>query len=187
MSDPIANAADKLGQLYRDIAPRLRAALSMRGIVIRNGCPVTVADEADLPTIDLGLAGFIAAVRESRQLAVSSEFCSTAIYPQVTDNLWFRYVHDMGHMLYGCEFDYAGESCLHPLLWNWIETSPTFWALSLEEQRWVWCVYHADTQGQTDYFEETGEFPDDQAAFVRKHATDCYNRHFAQGEYHAQA
>lgn len=184
-TDSIRGAAVLLAQLYRDIAPDLRLALRLRySISLNHQCPVT-APEHLLPSITDGWAAFLVQVKEAGRLTVSRENCATSIYPQPNDNLWFRFVHDMGHLLYQCEFDYAGETELHRRLWAWIETTPLFWSLTREEQRWVWLVYLADTQGQTDYYEEHGSFPVDQAAFVIDCATTYYKDHF--GDAHETA
>lgn len=178
-------AADRLAQLYRDIAPRLRDALLHRGIRLHHACPVGPSDRLDLPSIDNGVAHFTDQVREAGALAVSREFCEGTIYPTALDNMWFRFVHDMAHMLYQCEFDTAGELELHPRLWNWIETQPLYWSLSHANQQMVYCVYMADTQGQTHYYAQHGCFPQDQAAFV---IGDACRRHLLMtGGNNAQA
>lgn len=162
-------AAFQLAQLYRDIEPRLRVSLAHKGIYVANYIPRGVHG-TPIP-VDQGIKHFTATVQARRELLVSKDFCDTSIYPAMVDNLWFRHVHDLGHMLYQCDFDSAGERELHPQLWKWIETSPGYWMLSRNEQRWVYAVYWADTQGQTEYYDEHGKFPDDQAEFVSSYAS----------------
>lgn len=173
--DPITLAAYHLSILYYIIAYPLTLALAASGVKINHSCPRVVAGQP----YDVGGKNAVSVMRDtvasSGTLWVSSDFCEGTIYETASDNHWFRFIHDMGHILYGCEFDYAGETRLHGSLWQWIESCPQFWALTSEQQRWVKAVYLADTQGQTEYFELFGVFPNNQAEFVRVEAERYYN------------
>lgn len=164
----VLQAAASLAVLYRHVEPRIRGALAYTGLTLRQGIPCVNNDAA--PSIDQGIAAFTAQVKDVGILVVSGEFSSRTIYPTAQDNHWFRHVHDMAHILYQCEFDSEGESKLHPLLWRWIETTPFFWSLPADMQAWVRAVYYADTQGQTDYFDKHGAFPNNQRVFVAEAA-----------------
>lgn len=174
MQDPIDLAAYHLSILYRAIAYPLTQALKLSGVPISHACPRVVAGQPYDVTGAVAVSVMRAKVVETGMLWVSSDFCDNTIYETASDNQWFRFVHDMGHILYGLAFDSAGEKQLHKNLWQWIETCPQYWALTAEQQRWVYAVYMADTQGQTDYFDLLGEFPPNQRAFVRSNAGDYY-------------
>lgn len=174
MQDPIDLAAYHLANLYRHIAFPLTQALKFQGVNLTHSCPRTTPGQPYDVTGDAPLTAMRDKVVATGQLWVSSDFCADTIYETAADNQWFRFIHDMGHLLYGCEFDSAGEAELHKRLWQWLETCPSFWALTTEEQRWVKAVYLADTQGQTDYFDEHGEFPKYQRIVVRQLAEVYY-------------
>ena len=116
--------------------------------------------------VSLGVDAMREAVRVERVLLVSLLNADTAIYG-AEGNAWFRFFHDLGHMLYGLDFTAEDENKLHALLWvHHLEGTRTFAELSKLEQELVSLVYDADTTGQTDYFTEHGEFPADQTAFA---------------------
>lgn len=172
--DPITLAAYHLSILYRAIAYPLTQALAVSGVKLNHSCPRVVAGQPYDVSGETAVSVMRDAVASTGMLWVSSDFCDDTIYETASDNHWFRFVHDMGHLLYGCAFDSAGESKLHASLWQWIETCPQYWALPADQQRWVKAVYLADTQGQTDYFDVVGEFPSNQAGFVRSNAGEWY-------------
>lgn len=171
----IEQAAFNLSVLYRHAAHNLVEALANKGIKLNHRCPRVTAGQPHVVEGPLALLDMRHKVQETGQLWVSSDFSDQTIYPEPSDNHWFRFVHDMGHLLYDCGFDSEGEAKLHPLLWQWLATVPGFHSLTPQEQRWCWAVYMADTQGQSDYFDEHGEFPEDQRAFVITKAKEYYD------------
>lgn len=173
MSRIIIDAADTLGQMYRDAAHPLRTALIQRGIFLDHTCPVVVPGQPY--DIEQGVALFTAKVKAASRLYVSSDFQDHLVYPNRHDNAWFRFVHDMGHLLYQCDFDAAGENRLHPQLWKWLETTRTYWGLSKQEQQLVSLVYEAETFGQTNYHVEHGTFPVSQREFVIQYVQEKFN------------
>ena len=175
MRQEISKAAYHLSILYRCAAYPLTEALCQGGLPLNHSCPRVTPGQ---PYQITGAVGELEQVRRKVKdtgiLRVSSDFSDHTVYELPADNAWFRFIHDMGHLLYNCEFDSAGETKLHPLVWQWLATVPQFHALTDDEKRWCWAVYMADTQGQSEYFDKHGEFPTDQAAFVAQEAEVYY-------------
>lgn len=168
-------AAFQLGLLYRAASFPVQEALRHSGIDIRHASPRVVMSQPYDMANPNALEYMLHDVKAYNRLEVSGLFSAATVYDSPSDNHAFRFLHDMGHLLYGLGFDYAGESALHPRLWSWIETVPMFWSLSKEEQRWCWAVYMADTRGQTDYYETHNVFPENQRAFVLDKAREYYH------------
>lgn len=152
--------------MYKEAAPMLRAALAAcKQIEISNTEPLLLPDQpydVDLPDALVRMQG---SVKLLNKLWVSAEFSDTSVYGKL-GNWWFRYVHDMGHMLYDLGFDDESEGKLHIMLWDALRRTPVFQVAPQANKASAWLVYQADTKGQTDFHEKFGEFPEDQAAFV---------------------
>lgn len=164
-ADVVKRAATVLVQMYKEAAPSLRQdLLEYHGTAVYNRGPVGVFYEPY--DVELGVGAMRKQVREAGGLLVSLLNADTAIYG-AEGNAWFRFIHDMGHMLYVLEFTADDENKLHNLLWvHYLRHTPSFGKLSKLEQELVRMVYDADTTGQTNYFTEHGDFPADQTAFA---------------------
>ena len=163
----VKRAAAVLVDMYKEAAHDLRVALRAdRGIAVTNRIPVGVFCEPY--DVELGVEAMGVQVCEQRMLLVSLLNADTAIYG-AEGNAWFRFFHDLGHLLYQLEFTAEDENKLHQLLWCHLARTSSFNKLSLLEQELVRIVYDADTTGQTNYFTEHGEFPADQTTFAIKY------------------
>jgi len=163
----IYGAAGILVELIRNVAPRLRQALLCDHVAISNSAPVVVKDGNPLlPNFEAGIYAFRQKVQDCGVLAVWDGASNRTIYGDPKANAWFRFVHDMGHMLYWRGFNTDDELKLHAELWAWIETDPQFWEYEAYIQNLVFAVYAADTEGQTMYESINGHFPTDQFSFV---------------------
>lgn len=159
----VKRAASVLVRMYKEAALELRHALrECDGVDVRNREPYGVFYEPY--AVEQGVAGMREKVRESGLLLVSLLNSGTATYG-IEGNAWFRYVHDMGHLLFWLDFNERDESALHILLWGRLERTDSFRGLSKMDQELVRLVYDADTKGQTEYFAKHGKFPADQTAF----------------------
>lgn len=162
----VENGASLLVDMYKEVAPALRAALAAcKQIEVENEEPLTLVGQPyDVDGPD-ALARMLAEVRRSTSLWVSCDFSETSVYgPE--GNAWFRHVHDMGHMLYDLGFDAESENTLHQYLWDALRRTRVFQVAPQAHKAAAWLVYQADTKGQTDFYEKFGEFPEDQTAFV---------------------
>ena len=162
----VENGARLLVVMYEEVAPALRAALAAcKQIEIRNVVPVTTGGQP----YDVECVGALelmqAKVRRDKCLLVSDDFSTSSVYGP-DGNSWFRYVHDMGHMLYDLGFDAESENTLHQMLWDALRRTQAFQVAPQAHKGAAWLVYQADTKGQTDFHEKFGEFPEDQTAFV---------------------
>lgn len=98
-------------------------------------------------------------------LYIAAEGCAQSIYG-LRGNLWFRAMHDLGHLTFDKDTTYEDECELATILWPLI-------ADELPTDHWYDClhdcaqVYTADTIGQSMYYDEHGVFPADQIAFVQ--------------------
>lgn len=95
-------------------------------------------------------------------LYVASEGCENSIYGH-TGNLWFRAMHDLGHLTYDMRTTYNDEVALAGILWQLVLVH-----IPIEYQLDCNRVYTADTIGQSMHSDEYGYFPADQVAFVRE-------------------
>lgn len=94
-------------------------------------------------------------------LYVASEGCENSIYGH-TGNLWFRAMHDLGHLTFGMRTTYNDEVALAGILWQLVATHvPTEFLYDCN------AVYLADTVGQSIHADLYGHFPDNQVEFVR--------------------
>lgn len=164
-ADVVKRAAAVLVHMYRESVCELRTGLGIHhGVTVANQVPVGVFHEPY--DVELGVVGMRDAVRAERVLLVSLLNADTAIYG-AEGNAWFRFFHDLGHMLYELDFNAEDENKLHDMLWyRHLTRTQAFAVLSKLEQTLVRVVYAADTFGQTDHFTEHGEFPADQTAFA---------------------
>lgn len=97
-------------------------------------------------------------------LFVAKEGCANSIYGE-RGNLWFRAMHDLGHLTFDKDTTYEDECELAMILWPLIaDELPTD---CLHYLPTMIQVYIADTIGQSMYCEEHGVFPADQIAFVQ--------------------
>ncbi|WZX11467.1 hypothetical protein YZUPF006_000005 [Pseudomonas phage YZU-PF-006] len=102
-------------------------------------------------------------------LKVSTEHNTSSIYG-AAGNLTFRTFHDYGHLLYNKAFTLADEVELSRIQWQDLKGYlPAEWVDVCH------CVYVADTEQQSLYEAETGDFPADQKRFVLGFLAD----HFA--------
>lgn len=157
-------AACWLVEAYRKAAPDMARSLSVCGLAVQ-AHPAGVSFEPY--DVEQGLDAMIARVKEDGILFVSELNQDTAIYPDhggIDGNLWFRHVHDMGHLLYRLGFTAAEERLLHSQLWA-AHVEPNLPAIPFVREL-CRIVYDADTHGQTEHFEATGEFPVDQMRFA---------------------
>ncbi|UAV89409.1 hypothetical protein JOR_5 [Pseudomonas phage JOR] len=93
-------------------------------------------------------------------LCVSTEHNQSSIYGG-SGNLTFRTFHDYGHLLYNKAFTLVDEVELARIQWNDLKVYiPTEWLDVCK------CVYFADTEQQSLYEAENGDFPTDQKRFV---------------------
>jgi hypothetical protein len=94
-------------------------------------------------------------------LLVSDEHADRTIYGGQAGNLAFRFWHDVTHVRLGRGFDLDGEIKVAVAQLD-VLAAAGFKPGSLEFE-----LMHADTLGQTLCGAATGEFPRDQACFVR--------------------
>lgn len=95
-------------------------------------------------------------------LLIAGEGCENSIYGR-TGNLWFRAMHDLGHLTFGLHTTYKDEVALAGILWQLV-------LVHIPAEYWQDCthVYYADTVGQSMHSDEYGYFPADQVAFVQE-------------------
>lgn len=150
----IAVAAQYLSGAYRQVAKRLLAkhpfgCTKIKAVPLYSQAPSTLGEMLDC-IADNGGALFVA-----------KEGCSDSVYGH-TGNLWFRAMHDLGHLTYGQDTTTEDELALAVQLAALI-------AQHLPPEMHDNCaqVYFADTVAQSLYCEQRGHFPKDQQAFVR--------------------
>lgn len=95
-------------------------------------------------------------------LLIAGEGCENSIYGLI-GNLWFRAMHDLGHLTFDMRTTYNDEVSLAGILWQLV-------VVHIPAEYEVDCsrVYFADTIGQSMHADEYEYFPDDQVAFVRE-------------------
>ena len=95
-------------------------------------------------------------------LLIAGEGCENSIYGR-TGNLWFRAMHDLGHLTFDARTSYNDELALADILWQLVvpHVPAEYWADCV-------CVYFADTIGQSMHADEYGYFPADQITFVQE-------------------
>jgi hypothetical protein len=119
--------------------------------------------DADAPESVEGLQACI----DQGYLPVSPLHSETSIYGE-PGNLWFRWFHDCGHLLTGCEMDYLGELKLARAQLDDVQRGIQELYPDLPPSDYGLCIalYVADSAGQSEYHEDHGHFPEDQRAFV---------------------
>lgn len=95
-------------------------------------------------------------------LLIAGEGCENSIYGR-TGNLWFRAMHDLGHLTFDKRTTYADEVDLAGILWQLVMVH-----IPAEYRQDCNRVYFADTIGQSMHSDEYGYFPADQVTFVRE-------------------
>lgn len=115
------------------------------------------------------MKGLLADV-EAGYLAVSPEHSDQSIYGQI-GNMWFRWMHDMGHVATGLRMHHKGEVEL--ARYQLADVILGLQAQGLPEKDVAFCaaLYMADSAGQSDYLDVHGDFPVDQREFVKDTVT----------------
>ncbi len=91
--------------------------------------------------------------REGTKFPVNTLGSDKTVFTDPTVNLLFRAWHDIGHAMLGAEFNAAGE--LEVAQWQ------ASYLNGIDKQ-----IIMSDIVDQYAYYQETGEYPDDQRAFV---------------------
>jgi hypothetical protein len=161
----IEQAAADLVAMFIEVAPKLRDQLAeVWGTHIQNVGPVVL--DCEPYDVELGIEDMRQKVQDAGALFVSGLHCESAVYGE-RGNHWFRHVHDLGHLIYDLGFDAASENRVHRRLWRyWLRETDTYKALGEARGFNAMALYYCDTVGQTDYFEQHGEFPADQFQFA---------------------
>lgn len=161
----IEQAAADLVAMFIEVAPKLRGQLfDVWRTYIQNVGPVVL--DCEPYDVELGIGGMRQKTQEAGALFVSGLHCETAVFGE-RGNHWFRHVHDLGHLIYDLGFDAASENRVHTRLWRyWLQETDTYKALGKARKENAMSLYYCDTVGQTDYFEQHGEFPADQFQFA---------------------
>lgn len=150
----VTMAAQLLAKAYEQVARKLLRDMPagcqrVKGVRTYAEAPSTLAEMRDCIRDNNGV------------LFVAQEGCADSIYGH-TGNVWFRAMHDLGHLTFDKDTTYKDECDLAMILWQFI-------ADELPADYWYDCaqVYIADTIGQSMYCDEHGVFPADQIAFVQ--------------------
>lgn len=150
----VTMAAQLLAKAYERVARKLLRDMP-------GGCQrvKSVQTYAEAPSTLLEMCDCIS--DNNGVLFVAQEGCADSIYGH-TGNMWFRAMHDLGHLTFDKDTTYEDECELAMILWPLI-------ADELPTDHWYDCgqVYTADTIGQSVYCDEHGVFPADQIAFVQ--------------------
>lgn len=150
----VTMAAQLLAKAYEQVARKLLRDMPagcqrVKGVPTYAEAPSTLLEMCDCISDNNGV------------LFVAQEGCANSIYGH-TGNMWFRAMHDLGHLTFDKDTTYEDECELAMILWPLI-------ADELPADYWYDCaqVYIADTIGQSMYCDEHGVFPADQIAFVQ--------------------
>lgn len=150
----IAVAAQHLSGAYRQVAKRLLSkqpfgCTKIKAVLLYSQAPSTLGEMLDCIADNGGT------------LLIAEEGCSDSVYGR-SGNMWFRAMHDLGHLCYGQDTTTEDELVLAVQLAELI-------AQHLPPEMHDNCaqVYYADTVAQSLYCELRGHFPKDQQAFVR--------------------
>ncbi len=161
----VTMAAQLLAKAYEQVARKLLRDVPggcqrVKGVQTYAEAPSTLAEMRDCIRDNNGV------------LYVAQEGCAQSIYGE-RGNLWFRTMHDLGHLTFGKETTYKDEIDLAFILWQYIPDH-------IPSEYWEDCaqVYIADTIGQSLYYDAHGAFPDNQVAFVQ---AVCRNEHNGLG------
>lgn len=150
----IAVAAQYLSAAYKAVALRLLAkhpfgCTKVKAVPLYSQAPSTLGEMLDCIADNNGT------------LFIAEEGCVKSVYGR-SGNLWFRAMHDLGHLSYGQDTTTEDELALAVQLGELIGQH-----LPPEMHDHCAKVYYADTVGQRLYCEQRGHFPEDQQAFVR--------------------
>lgn len=161
----VTMAAQLLAKAYEQVAHKLLRDMPsgcqrVKGVRTYTEAPSTLAEMRDCIRDNGGV------------LYVAQEGCAQSIYGE-RGNLWFRAMHDLGHLTFNKQTTTQDEIDLAFILWQYIPDH-------IPSEYWEDCarVYIADTIGQSLYCEAHGAFPDDQVAFVQ---AVCRNEHNVLG------
>lgn len=161
----VTMAAQLLAKAYEQVARKLLRDMpagcqSVKGVQTYAEAPSTLVEMRDCIRDNNGV------------LYVAQEGCAQSIYGE-RGNLWFRAMHDLGHLTFGKDTTYKDEIDLAFILWQYIPDH-------IPSEYWEDCarVYIADTIGQSMYCDEHGVFPADQITFVQ---AVCRNEHNCLG------
>lgn len=161
----VTMAAQLLAKAYEQVARKLLRDMPagcqrVKGVPTYAEAPSTLAEMRDCIRDNNGV------------LFVAQEGCAQSIYGE-RGNLWFRAMHDLGHLTFNKQTTTQDEIDLAFKLWQHIPDH-------IPSEYWEDCasVYIADTIGQSLYYEAHGAFPDDQVAFVQ---AVCRNEHNVLG------
>ncbi len=105
-------------------------------------------------------------VRTGEPLPISNEHCRTAIFPLESDNVAFRFWHDVSHVRLGLSFSLADE--LELALWH----LAAIVRAGHGEDSVVYRLLATDLFSQIACNAIAGRFPHDQAQFV----AECYQQ-----------
>lgn len=150
----VTMAAQLLAKAYEQVARKLLRDVPggcqrVKGVQTYAEAPSTLAEMRDCIRDNNGV------------LFVAREGCAQSIYGE-RGNLWFRAMHDLGHLTFGKDTTYKDEYDLAMILWQFIaDELPADYRYDCAQ------VYIADTIGQSMYCDEHGVFPADQIAFVQ--------------------
>lgn len=151
----VTMAAQLLVEAYKKVAKELLRGMPAGCIRVK-----TVPLYSQAPSILMEMRECIA--DNNGTLYVASEGCAGSIYGY-SGNVWFRAMHDLGHLTYDMDTTYDDELTLAGILWQLV-------LVHIPSEFWYDCsaVYFADTIGQSMHADEYGYFPDDQVAFVQE-------------------
>lgn len=150
----VTMAAQLLAKAYEQVARKLLRDMPagcqrVKGVRTYAEAPSTLLEMCDCISDNNGV------------LFVAQEGCADSIYGH-TGNIWFRAMHDLGHLTFDKDTTYEDECELAMILWPLIaDELPTDHLYDCAQ------VYIADTIGQSMYCDEYGVFPADQIAFVQ--------------------
>lgn len=157
----VTMAAQLLAKAYKQVARKLLRDMPagchrVKSVPTYAEAPSTLLEMCDCISDNAGV------------LYIAAEGCAQSIYG-LRGNLWFRAMHDLGHLTFNKETTTRDEIDLACILWQYIPDH-------IPSEYWEDCarVYIADTIGQSLYCEAHGAFPDDQVAFVQ---AVCRNEH----------
>jgi len=150
----VTMAAQLLAKAYEQVARKLLRDMPagcqrVKSVQTYAEAPSTLAEMRDCIRDNNGV------------LFVAQEGCADSIYGH-TGNVWFRAMHDLGHLTFGKDTTYKDECDLAMILWQFIaDELPADYLYDCAQ------VYIADTIGQSMYCDEHDVFPADQIAFVQ--------------------
>lgn len=150
----VTMAAQLLSKAYEQVARKLLRDMPA-------GCHrvKSVPTYAEAPSTLLEMCDCIS--DSAGVLYIAAEGCAQSIYG-LRGNLWFRAMHDLGHLTFDKDTTYKDECELAMVLWQFIaDEVPAEYRYDCAQ------VYIADTIGQSMYCDEHGVFPADQIAFVQ--------------------